>query len=131
MFIFFASLAAYFHNSQRDHPFKPYLDATSYLEESHPKIYAGEVHYPRIPVEYWDHRIKMIKAMGLNTLSVYTFWNYHEVERGVFDFETGNKNLSYFLELAEKNDMKVLIRPGPYVCAEWDLGGYPARLLGI
>lgn len=69
--------------------------------------------------------------MGLNTMSVYTFWNYHEIDRGVFDFETGNKNLSLFLELAEKHDMKVLIRPGPYVCAEWDLGGFPARLLGM
>ena len=131
MFVIFASLAAYLYNSQRDQPFKPYIDATSYIPESRPKIYAGEVHYPRIPVEYWDHRIKMIKAMGLNTLSVYVFWNYHEVERGVFDFETGNKNLSLFLEIAEANDMMVLIRPGPYVCAEWDLGGFPPRLLGV
>lgn len=73
----------------------------------------------------------MIKSLGLNALSVYIMWNYHEVEKGVFDFETGNKNLTKFLELSEKYQMKVLIRPGPYVCAEWDFGGFPARLLSI
>ena len=58
-------------------------------------------------------------------------WNYHEIERGKFDFETENKNLSKFLDLAEKYNMSVFIRPGPYVCAEWDFGGLPARLLSI
>ena len=69
--------------------------------------------------------------MGLNSLSVYIFWNYHEIEKGKFDFATENKNLSAFLELAQKHKMKVLIRPGPYVCAEWDFGGLPSRLLDI
>jgi len=55
--------------------------------------------------------------MGLNTLSVYIFWNYHEIQRGKFDFQTENKNLPAFLKLAQKHNMKVLIRPGPYVCA--------------
>ena len=73
----------------------------------------------------------MVKALGLNSLSVYIMWNYHEVEKGKFDYETGNKNLSLFLDLAEQYDMKVLFRPGPYVCAEWDFGGLPARLLSI
>ena len=95
------------------------------------KIFAGEIHYARIPVEYWEHRIKMVKAMGLNSLSVYIMWNYHETEKGHFDYQTGNKNLSHFLDLAEKYNMNVLFRPGPYVCAEWDFGGLPARLLSI
>jgi beta-galactosidase len=73
----------------------------------------------------------MIKAMGLNTLSVYIMWNYHEVQRGLFDFYTENKNLPLFLDLAQKHQMMVLFRPGPYVCAEWDFGGMPARLLSI
>ena len=73
----------------------------------------------------------MIKAMGLNALSVYVMWNYHEIERGKFDFKTDNKNLPLFLDLAEKYDMMVLFRPGPFVCAEWDFGGMPARLLSI
>lgn len=73
----------------------------------------------------------MIKAMGFNALSVYIMWNYHETERGKFDYETGNKNLPLFLQLAKKYGFYVLIRPGPYVCAEWDFGGFPARLLNI
>ena len=68
--------------------------------------------------------------MGFNALSIYIMWNYHETERGKFDY-TGNKNLGLFLELAKKYNMYVLIRPGPYVCAEWDFGGFPARLLNI
>ena len=71
----------------------------------------------------------MVKSMGFNSLSVYIMWNYHEVKRGVFDYETENKNLTLFLELAKKLDLYVLIRPGPYVCAEWDFGGLPARFL--
>lgn len=59
----------------------------------------------------------MIKAMGLNTLSVYVMWNYHEIEKGVFDYETGSRNLTYFIELCVKQRMKILFRPGPYVCA--------------
>jgi beta-galactosidase GanA len=97
----------------------------------HGKIYAGEVHFSRIPLEYWEHRMLMIKAMGLNALSIYIMWNFHEIERGKFDFKTENKNLPYFLQLAEKHNLMVLFRPGPYVCAEWDLGGLPARLLSI
>ena len=81
------------------------------------KIFAGEVHYSRIPVEYWPHRVETIKAMGMNALSVYVMWNYHEVEPGVFDWETENRNLSKFLEVAQDYNMTVLIRPGPYVCA--------------
>lgn len=73
----------------------------------------------------------MVKALGLNSLSVYVMWNYHETAPGKFDYETDNKNLSLFLDLAEKYEMKVLFRPGPYVCAEWDFGGMPARLLSI
>jgi beta-galactosidase len=67
--------------------------------------------------------------MGFNALSVYIMWNYHEVSRGKFDYSTENKNLSRFLALAKQYQFYVLIRPGPYVCAEWDFGGLPARLL--
>ena len=59
----------------------------------------------------------MIKAMGLNTLSVYVMWNFHEVEKGKFDYENKNRNLTYFIELCVKHKMKILFRPGPYVCA--------------
>ncbi len=69
--------------------------------------------------------------MGLNALSVYVMWNHHQIEKGKFDYETENRNLDFFLSLAEKHNMSVLFRPGPYVCAEWDFGGFPARLYSI
>lgn len=65
----------------------------------------------------------------MNALSVYVMWNYHEVEQGKWDFSTENKNLPLFLDLATKHNMSVLLRPGPYVCAEWDFGGLPSYLL--
>ncbi len=91
-------------------------------------VKAAELHYPRIPKEYWEHRIKMSKALGMNTICLYTFWNAHEPKEGQFDF-TGQNNLREFIKLCQKNDMKVILRPGPYVCAEWEMGGLPWWLL--
>ena len=91
-------------------------------------VKAAEVHYPRIPRPYWDHRIKMCKALGMNTLCLYVFWNIHEQREGVFDF-TGNNDVAAFCRLAQKNGMYVIVRPGPYVCAEWEMGGLPWWLL--
>ncbi|MGL4519773.1 MAG: beta-galactosidase [Phocaeicola sp.] len=91
-------------------------------------IKAAEIHYPRIPREYWEHRIEMCKALGMNTICLYVFWNLHEETPGNFDF-TGNKDLAAFCELAQKHDMWVIVRPGPYVCAEWEMGGLPWWLL--
>lgn len=91
-------------------------------------IKAAELHYPRIPREYWENRIQLCKALGMNTICLYVFWNAHESEPGKFDF-TGNNDLRAFVELCRDNDMKVILRPGPYVCAEWDMGGLPWWLL--
>ena len=91
-------------------------------------IKAAEVHYPRIPRPYWEHRIKMCKALGMNTLCLYVFWNIHEQREGEFDF-TGNNDVAAFCRLAQKNGMHVIVRPGPYVCAEWEMGGLPWWLL--
>ena len=91
-------------------------------------VKAAEVHYPRIPLAYWDHRIKMCKALGMNTLCIYVFWNIHEQREGQFDF-TGNNDVAEFCRLAQKNGMYVIVRPGPYVCAEWEMGGLPWWLL--
>jgi len=93
------------------------------------QIISGEMHPARIPVEYWRHRIQMAKAMGCNTISIYVFWNYHESESGIYDFHTGNHDLSLFLSIAASEGMWVIIRPGPYVCAEWEFGGLPPYLL--
>ena len=91
-------------------------------------IRAGEIHYSRIPKVYWDHRIKLAKAMGMNTICIYLFWNYHEMEQGVFDW-TGEKDVAEFVKLIQANGMYCILRPGPYVCAEWDMGGLPWWLL--
>ena len=91
-------------------------------------VNAAEVHYPRIPRPYWEHRIKMCKALGMNTLCLYVFWNIHEQKEGVYDF-TGQNDVAEFCRLAQKNDMFVIVRPGPYVCAEWEMGGLPWWLL--
>lgn len=71
----------------------------------------------------------MAKAMGLNTISMYTFWNLHELEEGVFDFSSHQNNISSFIQVCEEESMFILLRPGPYVCGEWDFGGLPSRLL--
>ena len=91
-------------------------------------VKAAELHYPRIPRPYWEHRIKMCKALGMNTVCLYVFWNIHEQEEGKFDF-TGNNDVVAFCRLAQKNGMYVIVRPGPYVCAEWEMGGLPWWLL--
>ena len=91
-------------------------------------VKAAEVHYPRIPRPYWEHRIKMCKALGMNTICIYVFWNIHEQREGEFDF-TGQNDVAEFCRLAQKNGMYVIVRPGPYVCAEWEMGGLPWWLL--
>lgn len=91
-------------------------------------VKAAELHYPRIPKEYWEQRIQLCKALGMNTICLYTFWNAHEPRQDQFDF-TGQNDIRAFIKLCEKNGMKVILRPGPYVCAEWEMGGLPWWLL--
>jgi beta-galactosidase len=95
------------------------------------QVISGEMHPARIPREYWRHRIKMAKAMGCNTIAAYVFWNYHETKEGTFDFTSGNHNIAEFIRICKEERMWVLLRPGPYVCAEWDFGGLPTYLLKI
>lgn len=91
-------------------------------------VKAAELHYPRIPRPYWEQRIKMCKALGMNTVCLYVFWNIHEQQEGKFDF-TGNNDVAEFCRLAQRNGLYVIVRPGPYVCAEWEMGGLPWWLL--
>lgn len=91
-------------------------------------VKAAELHYPRIPKPYWDQRIKLCKALGMNTVCLYVFWNSHEPQPGVYDF-TEQNDLAEFCRLCQQNDMYVILRPGPYVCAEWEMGGLPWWLL--
>ncbi len=92
------------------------------------QIVCGEMHYPRIPHEYWRARLAMARAMGLNAVSTYVFWNRHEPRPGVYDF-AGENDIARFIRLAQEEDLLVVLRPGPYVCAEWEFGGLPAWLL--
>lgn len=92
------------------------------------QILSGEMHYARIPREYWRDRLKKLKSMGLNTVSTYMFWNFHEPQPGEFNFK-GRHNAAAFIRLAQEEGLWVILRPGPYSCAEWDFGGFPAWLL--
>jgi len=92
------------------------------------RVISGEMHYPRIPQAYWRARLRMAKAMGLNTITTYVFWNEHEPKPGVYDF-SGNNDVAEFVREAQQEGLYVILRPGPYVCAEWEWGGYPSWLL--
>lgn len=117
----FSSQQAY---SQKRHTFE--IRDGNFLYDSKPiQIHSGEMHYARIPREYWRHRLKMLHAMGLNAVATYVFWNYHNTAPGVWDFKTGNRNLTEFIKTAGEEGLFVILRPGPYACAEWDYGGYP------
>jgi beta-galactosidase len=92
------------------------------------KVLSGELHYARIPREYWHARLKMARAMGLNTIATYVFWNVHEPSPGQYNF-SGNADLVAFIKAAQEEGLYVILRAGPYSCAEWEFGGYPAWLL--
>ncbi len=92
------------------------------------QIRAAEMHPQRIPRQHWQHRIRAAKAMGLNTIAFYVFWNDIEQADGSFDY-SGNRDIAAFIDLCAAEGMWVLFRPGPYVCGEWDLGGLPAYLI--
>ncbi|MBS1706766.1 MAG: beta-galactosidase [Armatimonadetes bacterium] len=111
-----------------EHTFQ--LEGGQFLLDGKPfQIHSGELHPSRIPKEYWRHRIQMAKAMGLNTISIYTFWNDHERKEGKWDFKSGSRDLAEFIRLVKEEGMWLLLRPGPYSCAEWDFGGIPPYLL--
>jgi beta-galactosidase len=101
------------------------LGDSAFLLDGKPfQIISGEVHYPRVPKEAWRHRMKMAKAMGLNTIGTYIFWNLHEPQKGKYDF-SGNNDIAAFVKTAQEEGLWVILRPSPYVCAEWEFGGYP------
>jgi len=94
------------------------------------QMMSGELHPQRIPREYWKTRLAQVRAMGLNTVSLYVFWNALESQQGVWDF-TGSNDIAAFIREAQAAGLYVFLRPGPYACAEWDFGGLPAWLLRI
>lgn len=99
-------------------------DSTFLLDNKPFQIISGEMHYPRVPREAWRSRMKMAKAMGINTIGTYVFWNVHEPQKGHYDF-FGNNDVVEFVRIAKEEGLWVILRPSPYVCAEWEFGGYP------
>ena len=92
------------------------------------QIRCGEIHAPRVAKEYWRHRLQMAKAMGLNTVCAYLFWNMHEPSPGKFTW-SGQADAARFCRIAREEGLWVILRPGPYSCAEWEMGGFPSWLL--
>jgi hypothetical protein len=98
-------------------------------------IYSGAMHYFRVPPELWQDRLRKLRAAGLNTVETYIAWNIHEPQDGVFDFGDGGTesggwaDLPGFIKLAQQEDLFVILRPGPYICGEWEFGGFPSWLL--
>ncbi|MDR1707984.1 MAG: beta-galactosidase [Prevotella sp.] len=114
---------------QKKHTFE--IKGGDFIYDGKPvRIISGEMHYARIPHQYWRHRMQMLKAMGLNAVATYVFWNIHEPESEKWDF-TGDKNLAEYIKIAGEEGLMVILRPGPYVCAEWEFGGYPWWLQNI
>ena len=111
-------------HAQQKHTFE--IKNSQFVYDGKPiKIHSGEMHFARIPKAYWRQRLEMLKAMGLNTVATYVFWNYHETAPGEWDFKTESRNIAEFIRIAQQVGLFVILRPGPYACAEWEFGGYP------
>lgn len=101
-----------------------------YLDGQPFQIISGTIHYFRVVPEYWEDRLRKLKECGMNAVETYTCWNLHERKEGVFDF-SGGLNLAQYLETAKRLGLFVILRPGPYICAEWDMGGLPSWLMAV
>ena len=105
------------------------IGATDFLLDGNRfQIRCGEIHAPRVPRDYWRHRLQMAKAMGLNTVCAYLFWNQIEPREGQYDW-SGQADAAAFCRVAQEEGLYVILRPGPYACAEWEMGGTPWWLL--
>ncbi|MFV0504684.1 MAG: glycoside hydrolase family 35 protein [Lachnospirales bacterium] len=105
-----------------------YKNKDFFMDDKKYRILSGAIHYFRVVPEYWEDRLKKLKACGFNTVETYTCWNLHEPKEGHFDF-SGILDVEKFIKTANDLGLKVILRPGPYICAEWDFGGLPSWLL--
>ena len=106
-----------------------YNDKSFLMDGQEYTIVSGAMHYFRIPRQYWHDRLDKLKQCGFNTVETYTCWNLHEPQEGVFDF-SGMLDLGAYIDEAASMGLNVILRPGPYICSEWEFGGLPAWLLG-
>ncbi|MDP4251185.1 MAG: beta-galactosidase [Bacteroidota bacterium] len=126
LFLFLALCIFDFSNcaAQQKHTFD--IKDGFFLYDGKPvNIHAGQIDFARIPRPYWQRSLKMLKAMGMNSVATYVFWNYQETAPGVWDFRTDNRDIVRFIRLAQQEGLFVILRPGPYTCAEWEFGGFP------
>jgi beta-galactosidase len=105
-----------------------YKGDSFYMDGQKYRVFSGAMHYFRIPREYWHDRLLKLKECGFNTVETYTCWNLHEPREGEFDF-SGDLDVAEFIAQAGALGLNVILRPGPYICAEWEFGGLPAWLL--
>ena len=126
-FLFMAITLCSFKNTEPKPTFE--IGKESFLLNGKPfQIRCGELHFARVPKPYWRHRIKMMKSLGMNTVCAYLFWNFHERTQGVFKWD-GEADIAEFCKIAQEEGMWIILRPGPYTCAEWEMGGLPWWLL--
>ena len=104
------------------------IKETFYLNGKPFKVISGSFHYFRTVPEYWRDRLEKLKAMGCNTVETYIPWNLTEPKKGQFNFE-GFCDIEKFIQTATELGLYIIIRPSPYICAEWEFGGLPAWLL--
>lgn len=104
-----------------------YKDKQFYMDGDPIVIISGAMHYFRIPREYWKDRLLKLKECGFNCVETYTCWNLHEPKEGEYDF-SGMLDVAEYVKIAEELGLYVILRPGPYICAEWDFGGLPSWL---
>lgn len=115
--------------SEKGRSMKRFEIGEEFLVDGKPvKLLSGAIHYFRMVPEHWEHSLYNLKALGFNTVETYIPWNIHEIKEGQFDF-SGNKDVVAFIKKAQEIGLMVILRPGPYICAEWDFGGLPAWLL--
>lgn len=125
VFLFIKGLSAY----SVSRSFGIDYDNNTFVKDGRPFRYiSGSIHYSRVPYQYWDDRLHKMAAAGLNAIQTYVPWNIHETVQGQYNFE-GQQDIVMFLKTAQKYNLSVLLRPGPYICAEWEFGGLPAWLL--
>lgn len=98
-----------------------------YLDGKPLRILSGAMHYFRVHPDSWHDRLTKMRACGLNTVETYVAWNFHEPKRGAYNFE-GFGDIVRFVRTAAEVGLKVIVRPGPYICAEWENGGFPGWL---
>ena len=105
-----------------------YVNGKFYIGSRSFRYIAGSLHYFRVPRALWLDRLERVRALGANVIDTYIPWNFHELEEGLYDF-TGDRDVFEFLRFVQQLGMHAIVRPGPYICAEWDWGGIPPRLL--